>query len=113
MISPLSIGFSALTRGIDGKVRRGAGLQTDQDLGGDDLGFSLAVLREIKDHPSVTLSQLEPAFEGDAYRAAILPSVLAEAQYEGLVAADSPTSSDPAWKLTAMGEARLTNAEKA
>jgi hypothetical protein len=113
MISPLSAGFSVLTRGLDGKARRGAVLKTDQDLTGADQGFSLAVLREIQNHPDVTLSQLERAFEHDTYRAAVLPSVLADAQYEGLVGVDSPTSTDPAWSLTALGEERMKDAEQA
>jgi hypothetical protein len=114
MISPLSAGFSVLTHGIDGRLRRrSAVLQSDEDLAREDREFSLAVLRQIQAHPQATLSQLERAFEADSYRTAILPSILAEAEYEGLIAPGSPTSVDPAWTLTRQGEARLSQAEKA
>src|SRR5258708_2729797 len=98
MINPvnagLNLGFGALTRGIDAKVRRrGADHRGDAH----EAEFKRMLLSEIRARPGVSLSELESVVGDDPYHEAVLPNRLAEAQYKGLVVVDSPTSTDPQW----------------
>jgi hypothetical protein len=100
----LNVAFGVLTRGIDAKARRRQG---DGGLTDEEAGLRRTLLSEIRARPGISLSDLESVVHGDPYREAVLPSRLAQAQYEGLVTADSPTSTDPRWSLTELGEAQL------
>jgi hypothetical protein len=108
MVNPVTVGlnfgFGALTRGIDAKARK----NVDHGLADDEATFRRDLLVKIEAEPGISLSELESAFATDAQRQAVLPSRLAEAQYEGLVVAQPPTT-DPKWSLTEQGKARLTD----